>query len=412
MNLNIKKFFRKLDSWFFFHIYRRAKVLFYVENAIGLRHQVSLIKNLQHRDDIEVYISVSDNCEIEINQEELGFYNVKRISPKNSRWIKFSCIVATDVYLRWHYRESPVYVIGHGPSIGNQDISRPIWRLQSWRSFNTSICSISSKVEYDHVIKYAEDLLANDRKIFVHSGSAGKKDVDQRKIQELKILLRVTSEKKVILISSHFAEHSLLRNIGIGLIKWLISTFKSLHIIVTGHPKIWIDGLGLANEPDHNLFKELSDLAADSPRISFYSSASDDNLLSLCDYFICDYSSIRVEIAKHEKPVFLYLHPDFRFQSDITGDLYKKSSFCFYDLSDFARKFLLLNENKLEFPEMGNQQFFSYFSGALNPVDSHLSTINALVKIPFIGSKQWTNFREKSLHDLHRKFGNSAKEVI
>jgi hypothetical protein len=404
MKFSLKSIVRRIDRIIFFY-FGRKKVLFFIENAIGLRRQIGLIRSLQNNRGVSIYILVSDRCEIEVNERNLGLNNIKRVSLKKSLWCSFSCIVVTDKYLRWHYRDVLVYYINHGSAMGNQDISRPEWRIETWRSHNSNVCAINSKAEYDHLIKYTNNLLSDEAKIFTPSGYFFENNISIDQVRKSRKSIGIADGYKVVVLCSHFTEMSLLRNVGIELINWLLDYSIGLYVIVTGHPKIWIDGLGSVNKPSEKLWEKLTELAKNE-RVFFYSSPSNDNLLSLGDYFICDYSSVRIEIAKYEKPVFLYIHPDFSFQSELTGPLYKKSSICFSSTDEFAKRFSSLEKNGSELPEIKNSELLSYFNSGLDPIESHLNTINSLVDIPYIGSKQWRQFRNKSSKELAKLYGD------
>lgn len=406
LNKSINKIFQIFDSIIYYFFFKK-KVLFYIKNEIGYVQQYPMIEKLKINKKVKLFFALDPQCELDYETVKQDLESVGGISLRTLRIRKFSCVIATDQYVHWHIRKCPIVIFSHGSAIGNCDKSTDIWPVFCWSRLNSNVCVINSKAEFDHLDLLSRKVRFSKNKIFLLGGSIKQRASIKAESEGLEKALNFGEGVKVVVVFSHYTKWSLLRNQGRFLIDAILRENPDVEIVITGHPKLWTentkfkDGSGII----HDYFKELS---RRQKKIHFYDGAATTDIMSIGDIFICDYSSVRVELAAWDKPTFLYLDKEFEFQSKNTGRMYIDSSYVFSDLEKLCDLLGQWNEILLPNTPITNRELFEYFShDPEGSLDRSVRAINELISIPYIGSVKWNAFREKSELELSRVFINN-----
>jgi len=400
----LKKCFQIIDS-LIYYFFCKKKVLFYIKNEIGYLQQRPVIERLKENEKVKLFFILDSKCELSYEFVEQDLKTLKSVSSKALLFTKFSCIVVSDFYPHWHIRKSPVFLLGHGSAVGNGSSEVEDWCLLCWKQLNINVCFVNSRAGFEHLELLPKSAKNNPDKIFLLGGSIKQNSAKKTILSNQEKVIKVSHSIKTIVIFSHYTRYSLLIKKGNYLVETILHECPDVEIIITGHPKLWTEKTTFGYENDTIIFDYLTEIARNQDRVTFHDGAATEDLLASGDLFLCDYSSIRVELAAWDKPTFLYVDKEFEFQSEKTKKMYINSSHTFSTLEDLSRLLVQWDENLLPETKIKNKEIYGYFSyDPEGSLDRCVNAINELLLTPYIGSSRWKRFREKSAEDLSKTF--------
>tara|TARA_R110002074_G_scaffold383969_1_gene564410 strand:- start:7118 stop:8356 length:1239 start_codon:yes stop_codon:yes gene_type:complete len=344
-----KWFTRKLVSKLFEN-FGPIRVLFCVKNEIGFANQAPLMALMEKNPLFRIAVVKVTGDKLEFSNPDMqSLYNKHCISEKKARFSVWHYVVATDKRYFWLSWDSVGVNIEHGNCFGNGGRSKSgqkPWLQEVAEQNNVAIIVCSGRGVYEGLIGSSQDLRSNPEKAFLISGSPKLSNLADGKYDRASILLSLGLDpsRKTVLISSHWTEMSLLRDLDTSVVQLLREYKEELNIIITGHPKLWELTLSERNFDGQALLNRLKLISKQCPdRVRISPTGSPFELMAASDVLLCDHSSIRVEFSLLERPAGLYRNKNFKCESQTTDDLYRRSSEVFFDISslDLAVKKIL-----------------------------------------------------------------------
>lgn len=395
-----KQFTRKLISKLF-ETTGPIRVLFCVKNEIGFANQAPLMALMEKNPLFKIAAVKISNDEFNFNDPHMkSLLNRHCISEKKARFQVWHYVIATDKRYLWLSWDSVGVVMGHGNCFGNGGRSKAgqkPWPQEVAEQTNVAIVICSGRGIYEGLIDNSPELRSNSKKAFLIGGSPKLSNLADGKYDKASILrsLGLDPRRRTILLSSHWTEMSLLRDLDTSAVQLLCEYKEELNIIVTGHPKLWDLTLSGRDFDGQALFDRLKLLSKQYPdRVRISPTGSPFELMAASDVLLCDHSSICVEFSLLERPVGLYRNESFICESQTTDDLYRRSSEVFYDVNS-----LELAVEKLLSPEYENsmsiKELRHFF--ILNPSKGAEKIVNFLARCGRVSSpesRRWKRIKQ------------------
>ena len=338
---SLKWFTRNLVSKIF-EIFGPIRVLFCIKNELGFANQAPLMALMEKNPLFKIAaVKVSSN-KLEFSDRDMqSLFNNYCISENKARFSVWHYVVATDKRTFWLSWDSVGVSIGHGSCFGSGGRSKSgqkPWPQEMAEQNNVAIVVCSGRGIYEGLRVSSDELRSNPKKAFLIAGSPKLADLAERKYDRTSVLLSLGLDprRKTVLVSSHWTEMSLLRDLDTSVIQFLHEWKEELNIIVTGHPKLWELTLSKRSFDGQALLSRLQSISKQYPdRLRISPTAAPFELMAASDVLLCDHSSIRVEFSLLERPVGLYRNKNFICESRNTDELYRSASEVFHDISSF-----------------------------------------------------------------------------
>jgi hypothetical protein len=382
------------------------RVLFYVTNEIGFANQAPLMALMSINPSFIIAAVNGSNDNLEFRDSDFQFlFNKHRISKKKAQFKVWHYVIATDKRNFWLYWDSVGVTIGHGPCVGNGHRSKTEqtpWAQQVAEKNNVAIVVCPGRGNYESFIVASPELRSNSRKAFLLAGSPKLLGLTEGKYDRASILLSLGLDpsRKTVLVSSHWSEMSLLRDLDTSVIQLLHKWNEELNIIVTAHPKLWELTLSERGFDGQALLRRLQSISKQYPdRLRISQSGNPFDLMAASDVLLCDHSSIRVEFSLLERPAGLYRNKNFICESKTTDELYRSSSEVFHDISS-----LELVLEKILSPHYENSKSIrdlrNFF--IMNPSKGAEKIVNFLAECGRVSSPESSRWKRiKRLEDEH-----------
>lgn len=312
------------------------RVLFLVTNEIGFANQAPLLQALARDDAFSVATFVQDDDVSSYQPAYADLLDRHKVGALRARITPWHYIITTDTLEFWPLWNALGVSIEHGSCIGNigYQPDRDIWALRILTAPNIAMAFVPG---HAHLAllgeRHPQFRHAPDKAYFV-SGVAKLAELPRLAERRAELLeaIGLDPARRTVLVSSHWTEMSLLKDLGLNLIEWLAHRDEDLNILVTAHPKLWASA---SSTFDPHAFRcALEALCRHNPRVRLVATGMPVELLAASDLLICDHSSIRVEFAMLGRPAVLYRNPSFICESAMTDQLYRDASWVFGDLSE------------------------------------------------------------------------------
>jgi CDP-glycerol glycerophosphotransferase (TagB/SpsB family) len=289
--------------------------------------------------------------------------------------------------------------LGNG---GRSKVGQKPWPQEVAEQSNVAVITCSGKGIYDGLMNGSRELHSNPKKAFLIAGSPKLKNLADGEYDRASILssLGLDPSRKTILVSSHWTEMSLLRDLDTSVVQLLQEWSKELNIIVTAHPKLWELTLSERGFDGQALLRRLQSISKQYPdRLRISQSGNPFDLMAASDVLLCDHSSIRVEFSLLERPAGLYRNKNFICESKTTDELYRSSSEVFHDISS-----LELVLEKILSPHYENSKSIrdlrNFF--IMNPSKGAEKIVNFLAECGRVSSPESSRWKRiKRLEDEH-----------
>jgi hypothetical protein len=334
----LKRFSRKFVSKLV-EKFGPIRVLFCVKNEIGFGSQAPLMALMEKNPLFKM-------ASVKVTSEKLNFsdsdmqslFDRHSISEKKARFSVWHYVVATDKRYLWLSWDSVGVHLMHGSCFGNGRRSRiehKPWAQQEAEQDNVAICICSGQGVYEGLMGISHDFRSDSKKAFLIAGSPKLADLANGAYDRTSVLLSLGLDPrlKTVLVSSHWTEMSLLRDLDTLVVQLLLGWKDELNIIVTGHPKLWRLTPAEPSFDGQALLSRLQLLSEEySDRLRICPTGHPFELMAASDIILCDHSSIRVEFSLLDRPAGLYRNKNFICESKTTDELYRNSSEVFHDI--------------------------------------------------------------------------------
>lgn len=277
---------------------------------------------------------------IEFSDDDLSeLFRKNEITGRKAALTLWHYVVSTDIHHFWLSWPSVGVSIGHGSCFGNgrrSRINQKPWAQITAEQDNVSIVVCPGRGFYNELIESSSELRMNPRKAFLLAGNPKLSTLSSNQIDKKAVLekLHLDGNRKTILISSHWTQMSLLRDLDVPVVQSVCEWASEYNVIVTGHPKLWNLTVKKDGFNGQALLDRLQSLVDHYPsRLRICPTGHPFEMMAASDYLLCDHSSIRVEYSLLERPAALYRNSQFQCQSEITDKLYRESSEVFNDLT-------------------------------------------------------------------------------
>jgi len=352
---NLVEYLRDIDDLIFDNV-GPIRVLFIIRNFIGYQCLLPIIKKTIVDNSFHIrLITEHEGCfQFPDDSESQRIRNKYFINKHNAINRKWHYVFLTDQSELYFRRHTTVINTGHGMAFGNACINKDVdkvimggghdYQAESAAASNVSLCFFDTKERLDCSMLQKLQIKIDSKKYdYLVTGSAKSDDLVNFKMSdyEKKILLKklyINSERKNVVIYSHWTKTSFLNNFQVSNIKSLCLKYPGYNFITLGHQRLWksYDGLNIKSQ----LFGGLEELAE---RVgNFYFIPMPEMTVSaikIADFFIGDNSSFFVESCLIDKPIFLYNHQSSEFLNPKVGLLYKKAAVSFSTINDLVDSF-------------------------------------------------------------------------
>lgn len=380
------------------------RVLFLVTNEIGFANQAPLLRALAHDPSFHVATFLLDDDVSAYMPAYTTLLSQYQVAALRARLTPWHYIVTTDTLEFWPLWNAIGVSIEHGSCIGNISFQpdRDIWALRILTAPNIAMAFVPGPAHLDLLAeRHPRFRDAPDKAYFV-SGVA--------KLAELAPLAQRRAElleahgldpaHRTVLVSSHWTEMSLLKDLGTRLLEWLEHRDEVLNIIVTAHPKLWTSS---SNEFDPDQLKAwIHALCRRNPRVRFVVTGMPVELLAASDILICDHSSIRVEFAMLGRPALLYRNPDFVCESEMTNQLYRDASWVFGNMSELPSLFDELERNPEAKGHATRKLHETFLADPTRTVDIIHTTLKSAGRVSTTSSGRWRKVKKLEQEMAHR----------
>jgi CDP-Glycerol:Poly(glycerophosphate) glycerophosphotransferase len=343
---------RDIDDLIFDNI-GPIRVLFVIRNFLGYQCLLPIIKKTIVDNNFYVGLTTEhEGCFQFPDDSESQYisskYLIKRNKAINRKW---HYIFLTDQSELYFSRHATVINTGHGSAFGNACVDKSIgggfkhdYSAESAAAPNVSLCFFDTKERLDFsILQKLQIKIDRKRCDYLVTGSAKSDDLVNLKMSDgekntLLEKLRINSERKNVVIYSHWTKTSFLNNFQVSNIESLCLKYPDYNFITLGHQRLWknYDGVEIKGQ----LFDGLEELAE---RVgNFYFIPRPEMVMGtikIADFFIGDNSSFFVESCLVDKPIFFYNHQRCDFLNPVVGLLYKKSAISFSTINDLIDGF-------------------------------------------------------------------------
>jgi hypothetical protein len=388
------------------------KVLFIVSNEIGFKNQLGIMRAMatDPRFEVKACEGYAEKLKFTVPEIESEYqkFEISTATATKRKWHYVFVTCRTHVWFRW---DAIFITLSHGASVGNLNKKKKIWRFVMYEDNQANINLMNGIGYYHHIKSMQPDLLKDPNSAYFLTGApCNNLSIDGQSIKfNSGDLPGLNQNRFVVLITSHWSEHSILRRNGLELLSKLKAEFPDYLFLVTAHPKLWT----IAESSFNGMLmeKKITAFCQENKSFSFIKTGMPAALFGVADMLICDYSSIRVEFSKHKKPAVLYLDPEFQFQSNVTATLYKKSSFVFTSLDDVDNAINQAVNNAASRHNYSDLMYRYFFHEAEDPA---LKIKNILLKVGPIGSihsAKWKYLKTLELEEKHM-YDMSLAEIL
>lgn len=307
-----------------------VRVLFLVRNKIGFSCLRPLLLELERRGTFRIGLTLEfDGCMAPPEAPgDRALFDRYFIPNRLAVWRKWHYVVASDMAMTYFKWGQVVVQMPHGSAFGNLDatVSGEDHWLKTVRETRRGMIFLNSVSSYQTLLA-AEPTLKTPGRAFFVCGSpkldslvtegpeAGKRFLEE---------LGLSPDRKTVVLTSHWTEKSVLRSLGKNILDQLASLQDDFNVIITGHEKLWFDPARGGPAAPSELADHAARLAELHENIRFVTLLDEMTaLLKAGDVFICDNSSILVDVCLAGRPLVFFDHPDFEFGDPTVGALYR-----------------------------------------------------------------------------------------
>ena len=384
------------------------RVLFYVSNEIGFANQRALLELLAADRRFRVSVCAESGVEIVFSDQELGAaYARYRLQTERARKMPWHYVFTTDIIRDWFYWDFVGIILSHGSCIANLHKSDEVWNFKMFSDHSIGVALLAGFGDLDWMSKVRLDLLESPSKAFFVCGAPKLAELVEKSCKKNDYVIKcgLSTERKTLLVSSHWTRMSFLRDMGVEGVKALCERSDPINVIVTAHPKLWT--LGDADGFDgKRLLRELKALEPRFPNLRVVETGVPFELMAAADLMVCDHSSIRVEFARLRRPAALYRNSQFVCQSEVTDHLYRDASEVFSDiegLSGAVSTILAPGYDKSEQSDALGQYFVADIFGAAETIRNVLVGCG---RVSSVRSRKWARVKA-----FEREFMGAARTV-
>ena len=339
---------RFIDAAIFDH-FGPVRVLFVIQNRIGIAHQIPLIEGLAARPDINVAIVRANGGTLgahEIEQYLTGL-NVRIIPAWRATLSHWHFIFLTEMRTNRFLWASSIFVLHHGNTWGNSDRSarfgpQGIADYADYQAHGSRVSFFQSfSLPYHHGFLKRFPALANSpdfRSVVlgVPKLDRYKRPTAKERTDEL-LALGLDPERPTMVFLSHWTPKGLLPSLGFEAIEAVLSHPAEINLVLLGHEKLWRAAEDGSSETGQKMLRRIHDRVRQEGRFLFIPDEVDiSRYLRLADMFVCDNSSVFVECLMYDRPILFFDHPDFEFSRSEIGHCYQSASLCFQTPGDIG----------------------------------------------------------------------------
>lgn len=286
--------------------FRRARVLFDVPNAFSAKAVESVVHELRQRGK-HVRVTGRDQP-LGTEWEYLSSFPALAelfVGRSRAQWGAWDAVVFADIPSTAYRRKALRIRFPHGSGEGQGAYSWPYsLTLTKRHAMDVILCSSEENAAFLTSLEPGAVLGTN---LF----SIGWPAVDglvQDRFDRTSVLegLSLPTDRKTILLSSHWTPPSLLRTHGTDVLR-LLAGIPNTNLIVTGHNHLWYRR-SVRKELGEAWYDLLGDTAASFPNVRLIRTGDVRPLLAACDLLIGDGSSLALEYSVLGRPIVQFYH--------------------------------------------------------------------------------------------------------
>ncbi len=328
------KTMRHMDDWFYTRLSVRPRVLFVLSDGYGFACQAPVIRALLNYGNVVVR-TISDRGqgvgEIEFAcNADRSLYESLSMPTKWARLKKWHMVVDTHMNSFYPARSALRAYMHHGPGFG----------IMGNKTAIIEQCDIFfglSETEHDWFERLNPGIFREKRRFipvgFPKNDSLYRGEYDRRAILDQYGL----SDRKTILITSHWQEQSTLRRVKHEAFRVLAAAFPDINVIQTGHPWLWQANRKVPKAWQEELLAGIEEVEARHPNARFIKTGDVESLLAIADLLVGDYSSVMTTYSLLDRPIVFFNDPEFEFSIPNLKQVFIDASYSFSDVDTLVQ---------------------------------------------------------------------------
>ncbi len=259
-------------------------------------------------------------------------YGVSRVWASLSKW---HYVIYPHLCDKWFLRDSTHTFLNHGTGFGIETDS-----IKRAASPQFRLYFGFSEAELSYLRNAAPPLFADGSRLFFPVGFPKGDALIQGRFSREQTLsnLGLPTNRKTILISSHWCPQSLLGAWGAEVAHRLLREASEYNVIQIAHEGFWIR-IHAEDSPTQSLaLEELESLQRRHPHFRVLQDENEMPYLNAADLLMADHSSILIEFTLLDRPILFFDNPQFSFFDPQVHQMYREGADSFTDLEGLAEK--------------------------------------------------------------------------